>query len=61
MPDLVFIVEEPSKEAFLTALLPRFNIPDTLNVYYQSGTEYSEFGVWSDEYFVVGERRARGS
>ncbi len=44
MPDLVFIVEEPSKEAFLTALLPRFNIPDTLNVYYQSGTGYSEFG-----------------
>ena len=44
MPDLVFIVEEPSKEAFLTALLPHFDIPDTLNVYYQSGTGYSEFG-----------------
>lgn len=44
MPGLVFIVEEPSKETFLAALLPRFDIPDTLNVHYQSGTGYSEFG-----------------
>lgn len=45
MSDLIFIVEEPSKEAFLRALLSRLEVPDTLTVYYQTGSGYSEFGA----------------
>ena len=43
MPDLVFIVEEPSKETFLRAFLSRFDIPPNVNVYYKAGTGFTEF------------------
>lgn len=43
MSDLVFIVEERSKEAFLRAFLPRIGVPDDIVVHYQTGGGHSDF------------------
>ncbi len=43
MSDLVFIVEEPSKEAFLRAFLPRVGVPGGITVHYQTGAGHSDF------------------